>query len=248
MPARYGFAKVPSDQNQETTVLPPDSQSETTLGHSPVDSIHTIDSEATTLWSPTGKLSFENKKVEDEVDEGSARTSEDADQFLGDSDDGSPIERPTTPVIEEESQKFPPRRKTATWRELPKKGQLALLVIARLSEPLSQTSLQSYMFYQLKSFDPSLSDATVSAQAGWMAAAFTALQFCTAFMWGRAADSERLGRKTVVLIGLLGTMIASLGFGFASTFATAIIFRCVGGALNGNVGVMRVVSRALNLI
>lgn len=40
------------------------------------------------------------------------------------------------------------------WRDLPSKKQLAILIIARLSEPLSQTSLQAYMFYQLKSFNP----------------------------------------------------------------------------------------------
>jgi MFS family permease len=96
------------------------------------------------------------------------------------------------------------------------------------------------MFYQLKSFDPSLSDSTVSTQAGWMAAGFTAAQFLTAFMWGRAADSELLGRKKVVLIGLFGTMISALGFGFSTSFISAILFRCIGGALNGNVGVMRV--------
>lgn len=241
MPVRHGLLEDPPDQAQEATAMPLDIQPHTRPGHSPVDSIHTINSEATTVWSPTGKLSFEHKKVEDKDDIDSVRTSEEEDRLLRDLDDRSPIEQATTAIIEQESQKFPARRKTASWRELPKKAQLALLVIARLSEPLSQTSLQSYMFYQLKSFDPSLPDSTISTQAGWMTAGFTALQFCTAFMWGRAADSERLGRKKVVIIGLLGTMTASLGFGFASSFTTAIIFRCIGGALNGNVGVMRVV-------
>ena len=39
---------------------------------------------------------------------------------------------------------------------LPRKGQLAPVYISRLSEPLTQTSLQSYMFYQLENFDPLL--------------------------------------------------------------------------------------------
>ena len=130
-------------------------------------------------------------------------------------------------------------RKTATWSELPHKSQLALLTISRLAEPLTQTSLQSYMFYQLKSFDPSQSDDAISSQAGLLAAAFTAAQFVTAIPWGRAADSELFGRKSVILIGLLGTMISALGFGFSRSFYTAVFWRVLGGALNGNVGVMR---------
>lgn len=40
-------------------------------------------------------------------------------------------------------------------------------------------------------------------------------------------------------MGLLGTGISAVGFGFSTNFAMALTFRCLGGALNGNVGVMR---------
>ena len=135
------------------------------------------------------------------------------------------------------------KEKPVSWSQLPRKGQLTILTLARLSEPLTQTSLQSYMFYQLKSFpnpDGSTpSDSTVARQAGILAAAFTGAQFTTAMLWGRAADSEMFGRKRVILIGLLGTAIGSLGFGFSSSFAAAVFWRCAGGMLNGNIGVMR---------
>jgi MFS family permease len=99
------------------------------------------------------------------------------------------------------------------------------------------------MFYQLKSFtlpDGSPpSDSTVASQAGLLAAAFTGAQFCTAILWGRLADWDGLGRKRVILIGLLGTCVGSLGFGFSNSFWTAMGWRALGGILNGNVGVMR---------
>ena len=141
---------------------------------------------------------------------------------------------------------IPPAKEKArqiAWSELPKKGQLAILTLARLSEPLTQQGLQSYMFYQLKSFtlpngEPP-SDSTVARQAGVLAAAFTGAQFLTAIMWGRLADSEAFGRKRVILIGLLGTAVGSLGFGFSKSFAAAVFWRCLGGVLNGNIGVMR---------
>lgn len=125
------------------------------------------------------------------------------------------------------------------WRDLPKKSQLAILTLARLSEPLTQTSLQAYMFYQLKSFNPSLPSSTISAQAGMLQGSFTAAQFVTAIPWGRMADSEWGGRKRVLLIGLAGTGISCVGFGFSRTFWQAMVCRTLGGALNGNVGVMR---------
>jgi MFS family permease len=135
------------------------------------------------------------------------------------------------------------KRESVSWSSLPQKSQLAILTLARLSEPLTQTSLQSYMFYQLKSFhgpdSPPPSDSTVAAQAGMLAAAFTGAQFVTAMLWGRLSDWEGLGRKRVILIGLIGTMVGSLGFGFSKSFGQAVFWRVIGGMLNGNVGVMR---------
>ncbi|KAK3937409.1 MFS general substrate transporter [Diplogelasinospora grovesii] len=129
--------------------------------------------------------------------------------------------------------------KSVSWKDLPKKSQLVVIVLARLSEPLVQTSLQSYMFYQLKWFNPNLSDSVISSQAGVLHASFTAAQFLTAMMWGRVADSSRFGRKTVLLIGLGGTTLSCLGFGFSTSFWQALLFRSMGGVTNGNIGVLR---------
>lgn len=133
----------------------------------------------------------------------------------------------------------PSAKQQVSWSSLPNKSQLAILTLARLSEPLTQTSLASYMYYQLKSFPGDPSDSAVARQAGMLAAAFTGAQFCTAIMWGRLADWEGMGRKRVILIGLLGTMVGSLGFGFSRSFGEAMFWRFVGGVLNGNIGVMR---------
>ncbi|ROV94563.1 hypothetical protein VMCG_08148 [Cytospora schulzeri] len=137
------------------------------------------------------------------------------------------------------TQKKKSKRETVPWKDLPHKQQLFVITLTRLSEPLVQTSLQAYMFYQLKWFDPTLPDPIISSQAGVLHASFTAAQFLTAMLWGRIADSARFGRKKVVLIGLLGTMVSCLGFGLSTTFWQALVFRSLGGATNGNVGVLR---------
>ncbi|KAL4984302.1 major facilitator superfamily domain-containing protein [Aspergillus falconensis] len=154
------------------------------------------------------------------------------EQWLRDSDTGNTSD-------EDDPIHTAPSEKPVTWSSLPKKGQLAILTIARLSEPLTQTSLQAYLFYQLRSFDPSLPESTISKQAGILQGSFTAAQFLTAVLWGRLADNERVGRKRVLLIGLLGTCISCLGFGFSRSFAAAAVFRTLGGTLNSNSGVMR---------
>ncbi|KAG8631871.1 hypothetical protein KVT40_001011 [Elsinoe batatas] len=84
------------------------------------------------------------------------------------------------------SDKTNTKAQQVSWSALPRKDQLMLLTLARLSEPLTQTSLQAYMFYQLKSFDPSLPDSTIASQAGFLQAAFTGAQFLTAILWGRS--------------------------------------------------------------
>jgi hypothetical protein len=126
-----------------------------------------------------------------------------------------------------------------SWRSLPRKDQLFIMTLARLSEPLTQSSLGSYLFYQLQSFDPSLPDSTIAYQAGIIQAAFPFAQFLTAMLWGQFADSKHGGRKRVICIGLIGTMCSIVGFGFSHNFAVAVFFRFVGGMLNGNIGVMR---------
>lgn len=148
-------------------------------------------------------------------------------------------EVPPNPPSPSPAPSKPDKPGPVAWRDLPEKSQLAILTLARLSEPVTQTSLQAYMFYQLRFFDPSLPTSTISAQAGMLQGSFTAAQFVTAILWGRVADSEWGGRKRVLLIGLAGTGVSCVGFGFSTTFWQAMVFRTLGGTLNGNVGVMR---------
>ncbi|KAI1194676.1 major facilitator superfamily domain-containing protein [Nemania serpens] len=157
--------------------------------------------------------------------------------------DGLYIDTGIAPANTERGPRLPqpskPSNHVVGWRDLPKKDQLLVITLARLSEPLTQTSLQAYMFYQLRWFDPTLSDAVISRQAGFLHASFTAAQFFTALLWGRIADSKLAGRKTVIMIGLLGTLVSCLGFGFSTSFYQALFFRSLGGITNGNIGVMR---------
>jgi hypothetical protein len=131
------------------------------------------------------------------------------------------------------------RAAPVTWMSLPRKGQLVLLGLCRVFDFLQIASLQAYMFYQLKSFDPNLSDSDVATQAGILQGAFTAAQFATAIPWGRVADAEWGGRRFVLLVGLIGTAASCLGVAYSTSFAQAVFWRSFGGGINGTVGIIR---------
>ena len=124
---------------------------------------------------------------DDERSSSSSKDYKDDDSLL--SEDSEQLVRQPSPgdaVNEDEAPPPPPvveKEKPVAWSDLPKKSQLAILTLARLSEPLAQTSLQSYMFYQLKSFKlsggSSPSDETVARQAGILAVSTSLERFTT---------------------------------------------------------------------
>ncbi|KAI0021131.1 MFS general substrate transporter [Xylariomycetidae sp. FL0641] len=77
----------------------------------------------------------------------------------------------------------------------------------------------------------------VAKWAGATSAVFSLSQAVTAVHWGRASD--RFGRKPVILIGLLCTMVCFLVWGMSTSLPMAIIVRAIQGGSNGNVGIIR---------
>ncbi|KAF2718285.1 MFS general substrate transporter [Polychaeton citri CBS 116435] len=126
-----------------------------------------------------------------------------------------------------------------TWSNMPNKGQLAILACSRFVDFFQMAAIQTYMVHQLKSFDASLPESTISHQAGMLQGAFTAAQIFTSILWGRAADRPTVGRKLVLNIGLVGTGIGCIGVGFSRTFGQAVFWRVMSGAINGTVGSAR---------
>lgn len=155
-----------------------------------------------------------------------------------DADEGSPL-LPNSDHERQVDAGVAQHERPVSWTSMPNKGQLAIMVFARLAEPLSERSLTSYLYYQLEWFNPSLEPSQLANQAGHLTAVFAAAQCLTSMWWGRAADSPLLGRKRVLMMGLFGAAISALGMGFAPSFQFALILRFMGGALNGNVGVLR---------
>lgn len=135
--------------------------------------------------------------------------------------------------IETRPSKPPP---PPSWSSIPHKSQIFIVWSVRFADFFQQAALQAYMFYQLKSFTPSAPDSQISFEAGVLQGVFTAAQVFTGILWGRVADSPSFGRKTVLIIGLTGQGLSCIGVAFSRSFATAAVWRCLGGAVNATVG------------
>ncbi|KAI1351863.1 major facilitator superfamily domain-containing protein [Xylaria sp. FL0043] len=125
------------------------------------------------------------------------------------------------------------------WSDLPNKGQLAIICLARFSQPVVRTSISTYVFYQLQALDPSKPSDAIVRDAALLQTVFTLAQGCTAVLWGQLADSPKGGRKMVLLMGLGGSFLSTLAFGFITDFRQAIVIRLVEGAVNGNTAMIR---------
>src|SRR5436190_4755963 len=115
------------DISSDRAVPASDNASATAIEDVSLRSPESVCSHDTALWSPNSeRISLKDDEKAGDRDFDFVRTSEEQDVFLGMPQAPSPAEAPTTPLIEE-SQKLPPKRQTASWSELPRKGQLALL-------------------------------------------------------------------------------------------------------------------------
>jgi MFS family permease len=74
---------------------------------------------------------------------------------------------------------------------------------------------------------------------GVMASSFFLAQLLTAYLWGSVADA--FGRRPPLILGVLGSTISMIGFGLSSSYWEAVFWRMAAGALNGNVGITKII-------
>lgn len=98
-------------------------------------------------------------------------------------------------------------------------------------------SIFPYVYQMVESFHVTDNDQKIALYAGMITSAFTFAEFSAGMFWGRMSD--KIGRKPVLIMGLIGTAISMIVFGFAPNLPTAMIARALGGLLNGNIGVLQ---------
>lgn len=101
------------------------------------------------------------------------------------------------------------------------KRSLALLFLAVFIDLLGFGIIIPIIPFFLKSLGGTATDL------GWLLASYSIAQFLLAPLWGRLSD--KVGRRPIILIGLLGSTIAFTLFGFATTMLGLFIARIAAG-------------------
>ncbi|KAH8984553.1 MFS general substrate transporter [Lactarius hatsudake] len=116
--------------------------------------------------------------------------------------------------------------------------QIVVLLLLLLTEPITSLSIRPYI-NQLVSELPIVGgdERKVGYYAGLLVSLHFAAQAVSVLQWSRLSDN--VGRKPVLLCGLLGTVVSSVLFGLSRSFPALVFSRCFHGMLNGNVSVMK---------
>lgn len=70
-----------------------------------------------------------------------------------------------------------------------------------------------------------------ATQLGWLMAVYSLMQFAVAPLWGKLSD--RIGRRPVLMLSLVGTLLAQIFLGLASQFENALFWLFAGRVFAG---------------
>ncbi|KAG1847836.1 major facilitator superfamily domain-containing protein [Suillus subalutaceus] len=139
--------------------------------------------------------------------------------------------------LDEETPLLPPLQQKKARTPLPWR-QFSIILFLQVAEPLSSQVIAPFAPQLIRDIGITNGDETsVGYYVGLMYSLFFAAQALTVLHWSRISD--HIGRKPVILTGLLGISISMCCFCLSTTFPGLVLSRALSGALNGNVGVMK---------
>ncbi|KDQ59071.1 hypothetical protein JAAARDRAFT_128086 [Jaapia argillacea MUCL 33604] len=139
--------------------------------------------------------------------------------------------------VDEEFPLLAPERRKQKPTPLPW-AQLSIILFLQLAEPLTSQVIYPFAPDMIRNIGITHGDETkVGYYVGLMQSLFFATQALAVLHWSRISD--RVGRKPVILTGLFGLSLSMYLFGLSQTFWGLVLSRCLAGALNGNVGVIK---------
>ncbi|ORY26992.1 major facilitator superfamily domain-containing protein [Naematelia encephala] len=119
------------------------------------------------------------------------------------------------------------------------KWQLAVLLSARVVEPIGYTILFPFVNTMMEDLLPHVPKASIGKYSGAIESIFALSSVVFMYQWGKLSD--KVGRKPVILGGLCGMSLSLFMFGLSKSFWWAMGARVMSGALCGNASVMRAV-------
>ncbi|KAJ7105708.1 major facilitator superfamily multidrug-resistance, DHA1 sub-family [Mycena epipterygia] len=118
------------------------------------------------------------------------------------------------------------------------KLQVFILILIQFSEPVTALVIYPFIIQFVRDTGVTNGDETKTGYfAGIIESVFFLAECLTVVYFGRASD--RYGRRPVLLFGPLGLALSMVGFGLSKRFWSLVVFRCLQGAFNGNIGVSK---------
>ncbi|KAJ7116549.1 MFS general substrate transporter [Mycena epipterygia] len=118
------------------------------------------------------------------------------------------------------------------------KMQVFILLFIQFAEPVTALVIYPFIIQLVRDTGVTGGDETKTGYfAGIIESVFFLAECLTVVYFGRASD--RYGRRPVLLFGPVGLALAMLGFGLSKRFWSLVVFRCMQGAFNGNIGVSK---------
>nr|GAT52491.1 major facilitator superfamily multidrug-resistance DHA1 sub-family [Mycena chlorophos] len=118
------------------------------------------------------------------------------------------------------------------------KLQVFILLFIQFAEPVTALVIYPFIMQFIRDIGITGGDESKTGYfAGIIESVFFLAECLTVVWFGRASD--RYGRRPVLLFGPLGLCLSMLGFGFSKHFWSLVVFRCIQGAFNGNIGVAK---------
>jgi len=117
------------------------------------------------------------------------------------------------------------------------KGALLVLFLVTMIDLIGFGIVIPFLTYLVEDLADSQGIVEVGIWVGILMTSYSAAQFLFSPIWGSISD--RIGRRPVLMIGLVGNTVFFTMFGLANTLLVALVARFMAGVFNGNIAVAR---------
>ncbi len=117
------------------------------------------------------------------------------------------------------------------------KGALLVLFLVTMIDLIGFGIVIPFLTYLVEDLADSQGIVEVGIWVGILMTSYSAAQFLFSPIWGSISD--RIGRRPVLMIGLIGNTVFFTMFGLANTLFIALVARFLAGVFNGNIAVAR---------
>ena len=117
------------------------------------------------------------------------------------------------------------------------KGALLTLFLVTMIDMIGFGIIIPFLTYLVQDLAESEGVIRIGLWVGLLMTSYSAAQFLFSPFWGSLSD--RIGRRPVLMIGLVGNTIFFTAFGFSKTLLFALSMRFLAGVFNGNIAVAR---------